>query len=147
MMISYGEIQRNKSTVDQKLYNEIPISETVNTIFENSDDVVFGVDATGKVSYWNKHCEDLFGFNHSLKSETKHCSDLLCGDDKKCGENCCDQCAIKANMESELQINDFTLNIKTHDGELVQMNIGTCYFYQSDKNKASTYFSLRKVNK
>jgi len=145
MTISYGKNQRNEITVSQRLHAEIPVSDTINLIFDGSDDAVFGVDSRGEVKYFNQRCADFFGVNQALNNPTKYCSDFLCGEDKKCGEDCCEQCAIKANIKFEKQINDYRLHIKKCDGESVLMNIGTCYFYQEDKNKASTYFSLREV--
>ena len=48
-------------------------------------------------------------------------------------------------MESEQQINDYQIFIKQADGHKVKVNIGTCYFYQDNPDKTSTYFTIREI--
>lgn len=123
------------------------MKQTINTIFDSSEDAVFGVDAEGNIGYLNQRCNELFGLPQNISIKGKHCSDLLCGGDEMCSKKCCTQCAIQHNIESEQQINDFQINIKQADGTKLMVNVGTCYFYQDDRHETSTYFSLRKIVK
>jgi len=124
---------------------EQTVEQMINSIYEHSEDAVFGVDSDGNIGYWNQQCIELFGFPQNISIKGKHCSDLLCGGDNMCASQCCTQCAISENMTSEKQINDFQLKIKQVEGSQITVNIGTCYFYQDDRHKTSTYFSIRKT--
>ena len=125
--------------------SDLSINSLINSVFENSEYAVFGVDADGKIGYWNQRCAELFQLPKSISLGGKHCSDLLCGGDRKCASQCCTECAINQNIESEKQINDYLLNIQCADGSEVRVNIATSYFYQQDPGSTSTYFSIRKI--
>lgn len=148
MAITYSTYHLDNT--DIKINNsentEKTVDQVINSIFEHSEDAVFGVDSDGNIGYWNQHCIDLFGFPKNISIKGKHCSDLLCGGDKMCASQCCAQCAISENIESEKQISDFQLKIKQVEGSQVTVNIGTCYFYQDDRHKTSTYFSIREID-
>ncbi|MCW8936200.1 MAG: PAS domain-containing protein [Gammaproteobacteria bacterium] len=135
------EIETNKT----RNAEDEPLTNIINSIFDNSKDAVFGVDAGGNIGYLNKNCRELFGFPENGSIAGQHCSDLLCGGDDKCASTCCTECAINHNMESEQQINDYELSIKQANGTQLKVNVGTCYFYQKDDKEVSTYFSLREV--
>lgn len=119
------------------------MDQTINTVFESSEFAVFGVNAMGKIGYWNQRCADLFQLPQNISLTGKHCSDLLCGGDSKCVSRCCNECAIQHNFESEKQINDYPLKIQSSDGSELKVTIATCYFYQQDPSQISTYFSIR----
>lgn len=122
-----------------------PVQQTIKSIFDNSKDAVFGVNADGNIGYLNKHCNDLLGLPKNINIKGKHCSDLLCGGEDKCAQQCCTECAINQNIKSELQISEYQMTIKQASGEPLRVSVGTCYFYQYDRNEVSTYFSLREV--
>ena len=52
--------------------------------------------------------------------------------DSICQSNNCSQCAVEQNFKTEKQISEFKLDVKSLPGELIKVNIGTCYFYQDD---------------
>ena len=116
--------------------------QRINAVFENSPFAVFGVDADGRIGYWNERCSELFRLPGKASIVGKHCSDLLCGGDTRCETRCCTECAINQNIKSEKQINDYQLNIQQADGNEIRVNIATCYFYQNDPAEVSTYFSI-----
>jgi len=145
MTTACSEHQQEIDFKEEKEIEKNSVRNIINSIFDNSKDAVFGVNAGGNIGYLNKNCSELFGFPENISITGKHCSDLLCGGDKKCASTCCTQCAINHNMESEQQINDYQLNIKQANGGQLKINVGTCYFYQEDENEVSTYFSLREV--
>ena len=145
MTTACSEHQQEIDFKEEKGTENNSVKNIINSIFDNSKDAVFGVDAGGNIGYLNENCSELFGFPENISITGKHCSDLLCGGDDKCASTCCTQCAINHNMESEQQINDYQLNIKQANGGQLKINVGTCYFYQEDENEVSTYFSLREV--
>ncbi|RDH83872.1 MAG: hypothetical protein DIZ80_06980 [endosymbiont of Galathealinum brachiosum] len=122
-----------------------PVKQTIKSIFDDSDDAVFGVNADGNIGYLNKHCNELLGLPKNINIKGKHCSDLLCGGEDRCAQKCCTECAINQNIESEQQISEYEMTIKQASGVSVKVSVGTCYFYQYDRNEVSTYFSLREV--
>lgn len=136
--------QRNHRSASNEA-GGLSLNGLINSVFENSEYAVFGVDADGKIGYWNQRCSDLFQLPNQISLGGKHCSDLLCGGDSKCASQCCTECAINQNIESEKQINDYQLNIQCADGSEVRVNIATSYFYQQDPGSTSTYFSISKI--
>ena len=145
-MASAIGVQQKNDNQNRVEKSGLSVEQVINSIFDNSEDAVFGVDADGNIGYWNQQCAELFCFSQNIPQQDLHCSDLLCGGDKMCATRCCTECAINDNMKSEKQINDFQLNIQNVDGSQSTVNIGTCYFYQGDRHKISTYFSLRAIN-
>lgn len=136
--------QRNNRSASNEA-GDLSLNALINSVFENSEYAVFGVDADGKIGYWNQRCAELFELPKEISLGGKHCSDLLCGGDRKCATQCCTECAINQNIESEKQINDYQLNIQSADGSEMRVNIATSYFYQQEPGSTSTYFSIRKI--
>ena len=141
--MSLAECQtRPDSDQQQPTSTDETLCGKINSIFDSSERAVFGVDARGNIGYWNQRCEELFKFPQNISIKGKHCSDLLCGGDNLCAQKCCAVCAINNNMQSETQINNFTLAITQADGKTISVNIGTSYFYPQEQTQTCTYFSL-----
>ncbi len=119
------------------------MDETLHSVFEKSQFAVFGVNARGKIGYWNHQCAELFQLPQNISLFGKHSADLICGGDARCTGHCCNECAINQNFESEKQIYDYPMNIQRSDGEEMRVNIATCYVYQEDPSEVSTFFSIR----
>ncbi len=121
------------------------LDDVVSTVFENSQFAVIGINASGRIGYWNSQCNELFQLPEDLSLEGRHGSELLCGGDRKCASHRCEECAIRHNFESEKQIYDYQLSIRQADGKDVRVNIATCYIYQNDPDQISTYFSIQRL--
>ena len=144
-MTTLCSVKKIENNNKENIKIEKPVQQTIHSIFDNSEDAVFGVNADGNIGYLNKHCNELLGLPKNINIKGKHCSDLLCGGEDRCAQQSCTECAINKNIKSELQINDYQITIKQASGVSLKVNIGTCYFYQYDRREVSTYFNLKEV--
>ena len=125
-------------------YNEFT-SNLINSIFEISEDAVFGTDSKGIIRFANKNCEALF-LNSKMHMHGQHYARLLCVNDSQCKTSCGKQCPVYRNINYEEQIQDHSLVVAQTNGNEIQINLGTCYFYQSDENEVCTFFTIKKTD-
>ncbi|MCW9013662.1 MAG: PAS domain-containing protein [Gammaproteobacteria bacterium] len=144
-LYSDSDTGNNNHHIDNTIeYNEFT-SSLINSIFETSKDAVFGTDSKGIIRFANNNCEKLFLISRK-RMLGKHYSGILCGKDRQCKAICNCQCPIHRNINQEEQIQEHTLTIGQTNGNEIQVNLGTCYFYQPDENEVCTFFSIKSAN-
>lgn len=146
-MVVAGDVnQRERDEQDRSTGAESSMDDIVSTVFEKSGFAVIGVDASGRIGYWNSQFNELFQLPVDLSLKGRHGSELLCGGDQRCESHGCGECAISQNFESEKQISEYQLSIRGAAGKGVRVNIASWYIYQDDPAEASTYFSLQPLD-
>lgn len=121
---------------------------TLDKVFEQSTDAVFGIDTAGRVRYFNKQFEELTGYAHKQLRDS-WCANVLCGTDIQGQPFCGKNCPIPRTAVAQPSINDFDLVIKRANGDQILVNIGASYIPQrlrEQTGRVSVFFSLRQVN-
>jgi DNA-binding CsgD family transcriptional regulator len=121
---------------------------TLEAVFAQSTDAVFGVDATGRMQFANSNFERLLGYSRKQLCATR-CAEVLCGTDVHGQPFCGTHCPIPKTLSLHPPVSDFDLMVKRAHGDPVLVNIGACYTPQQLQQQAgqvSVFFSLRRVN-
>jgi len=121
---------------------------TVQQIFEQSTDAVFGIDEAGRVRYTNSRFEKMMGYSGE-QARGMPCAGLLCGTDMHGRAFCGPRCPIPRSVSGQPGVSDFELVVKRADGETVMTNIGACYTparLRPQSGGVSVFFSMRQIS-
>ncbi len=94
---------------------------------QNTTDAVFVVTRQGKVRFWNKSAEKLFGYS-TAEAEGKTCFQLLHGVGALGTAVCHQNCSVLECIGNESEIPNFDLSATTRSGQRVWVNISTVIF-------------------
>jgi PAS domain S-box-containing protein len=121
---------------------------TLDDMFEQSTDAVFGIDAGGVIRFTNRSFERLMGYS-AKQLRGSQCADVLCGTDL-CGHAFCGpHCPIPKTVNGQPTISDFDLVVKRADGNSVLVNIGAGYIsprLRESNAQVDVFFSMRQVH-
>lgn len=83
---------------------------------EGIADAAFGVDATGRISAWNKAAAELFGLSEA-EAIRRRCHEILqCSDEH--GIVCSEHCIIERAAQDNRPLVNFDLRVQTRTGKL-----------------------------
>ena len=94
---------------------------------ENTTDAVFVVTGQGRVRFWNKSAEKIFGYS-ATEAKGKTCFDLLHGVGALGTAVCHQNCSVLDCIGGHSEIPNFDLNVTTSSGERLWVNISTVTF-------------------
>lgn len=122
---------------------------TLEGVFEQSTDAVFGINAAGVIQFTNRSFERLMG--HSCNQLCGlHCADVLCGTNLHGQAYCGPDCPIPKTMTgSQPGISDFDLMVRRTEGDSVLVNIGAVYItpqLRESFGQVNVIFSMRQVD-
>jgi Response regulator containing a CheY-like receiver domain and an HTH DNA-binding domain len=79
-------------------------------------EAVFARDASERITFWNKKCEEVFGVPER-SALGKHCHDVMCGRDAFGNVHCVHNCRIAfQSREKSDPVHKFPLLVRTKDG-------------------------------
>jgi DNA-binding CsgD family transcriptional regulator len=79
-------------------------------------EAVFARDASERITFWNKKCEEVFGVPER-SALGKHCHDVMCGRDAFGNVHCVHNCRIAfQSREKSDPVHKFPLSVRTKDG-------------------------------
>jgi DNA-binding CsgD family transcriptional regulator len=86
-------------------------------LLSRSGQPAFAIDATDRIVFWNKECEDLLGIP-SRQALGKYCFDVIGGRDANGNVYCYRNCPVahQARSAPEEPVNSFRLSVKTGNG-------------------------------
>lgn len=90
--------------------------------FRNSADAVFGVDWSGRISFWNERCARLTGLE-SGQVRGKRCCEVFSGTELDGTPRCRQGCEISRQMAQGTSIPNYDMVIKDKEGEAAVVNV------------------------
>jgi PAS domain S-box-containing protein len=121
---------------------------TLDAVFAQSTDAVFGIDAAGVIRFANSKFEKLLGYTRNQLCGT-WCAEVLCGTDMHGQRFCGADCPIPKTIAERPTISDFDLVVKCAEGDRVLVNIGASYIpprLREKSGQVDVFFSMRQVN-
>ena len=125
---------------------------TLDEVFEQSTDAVFGIDEAGSIRFANSKFERLLGYSCKQLYGTS-CTEVLCCLDLHRQTFCDLQCPFLDQFlkttASQHYISDFDLMIKHANGDYILVNIGANYILPQLREETGVvyvFFSIRQVN-
>jgi PAS domain S-box-containing protein len=97
-------------------------------ILENTTDAVFVVSDKGKIRFWNKSADKLFGYS-AEEARGRTCFELLHGIGALGSEVCHENCSVLDCIGKQSTIPNFDLNVSTCAGTRLWVNISTVIFH------------------
>jgi len=95
---------------------------------ENTTNAVFVVTEQGKVRFWSKSAEELFGYP-AAEATGRTCFELLHGTGALGTQVCHENCSVLECIGKKSEIRNFDLNVSTSAGARLWVNISTIIFY------------------
>lgn len=118
------------------------------SVFEQSTDAVFGIDAAGTIRFANSSFKRLMGYSDKQLCDSR-CAEVLCGTDLHGQAFCGPDCPIRKVVTDQPTTSDFDLVVRRADGDSILVNIGISYIsprLRESNAQVDVYFSLRQVN-
>jgi PAS domain S-box-containing protein len=86
-------------------------------LLSKSGEAAFAIDSGDRIVYWNRGCEEVFGFG-AQKVLGKHCFDVIAGRDENGNVYCFKNCPVahQARSEDESGVHPFHLLVKDKSG-------------------------------
>jgi PAS domain S-box-containing protein len=97
-------------------------------VFENTSDAVFVVTEQGRIRFWNRSADKLFGYSAG-EARGKTCFELLHGVGAMGTEVCHENCSVLDCIGKQADIPNFDLNVSTCAGTRLWVNVSTVVFY------------------
>jgi len=95
-------------------------------LFERSSGATFGVDLQGRIRFWNRGCERLFGYSRKDVCGMA-CCEIFCGTDLQGNPFCGLHCPIPKVIDGTPPSGNFDLIVKRASGGTAVVNIGAYY--------------------
>ena len=125
---------------------------TLEEVFEQSTDAVFGIDDAGSIRFANSKFERLLGYSGQQLYGTS-CAEILCCIDLQMQTFCNVHCPfLKQFLRTTANqhfISDFDLMVRHANGDYILVNIGANYILPQLREKTRVvdiFFSIRRVN-
>ena len=86
-------------------------------LLSRSGQAAFAIDSGDRIVYWNRGCEEIFGFE-ARKVLGKHCFDVMAGRDENGNVYCFKNCPVahQARSDDEPEVHPFHLLVKDRSG-------------------------------
>ena len=86
-------------------------------VLSRSGEAAFAIDSGDRIVYWNRGCEEVFGFD-AQKVLGKHCFDVIAGRDENGNVYCFKNCPVahQARSDDEPEVHPFHLLVKDKSG-------------------------------
>jgi PAS domain S-box-containing protein len=115
--------------------------------FSNSADAVFGIDWSGRISFWNERCSRLTG-RTIAEVGGRRCCEVFHGTDLDGTPRCRRGCEVSRQMAHGTSIPNYDMMIKDRDGESMAVNVSVFATPLSMKGEIDVagFLVLRRLN-
>lgn len=118
--------------------------QALQDIFSKTRDAVFAIDDAYHIVYRNRMFAEIFLHGDSAPSRRK-CYEVLCGRTLDEKEFCHPGCPLGKSLLEGRPVENFDLQVRRGDGELVWMNVGAMPVFRAFDNVAAI-FMLRPID-
>lgn len=93
-------------------------------LLSKSGEAAFAIDAGDRIVYWNRGCEEIFGFE-AQKVLGKHCFDVIAGRDDNGNVYCFKNCPVahQSRSEEEPSVHPFHLQVRDKSGKEKRLSV------------------------
>jgi PAS domain S-box-containing protein len=115
--------------------------------FSNSADAVFGIDWSGRISFWNEQCTRITGLTIA-EVGGKRCCEVFNGTDLDGTPRCRQGCEVSRQMAQGTSIPNYDMVIKDKDGASMVVNVSVFATPVSMKSEVDIagFLVLRRLN-